>query len=293
MKRVAIIGASGEVGSRLVPQLYTKHELIAVVRNKKKRDFSSFPRMQICELDDVRNVAALAAIIADCDAIINTGYIWFAESIYQAIQISGAQIEHIIFTGSTGIFTKIDSPGAERKRAAERFISKHYSQNWTIIRPTMIYGHRNDRNISRLVKVVNGSRILPLIGRGDGLIQPVLIHDLIKAYDIALLNPRYFRTTYNIGGANSYSNKEIVHCISRLLGKKTWMVPIPPSAVKACINLLGKFRLSPISGEQVLRFQENKNIDLAPFIDEFNYVPVDFDQGVKVLIKDMRAAKLL
>ncbi len=151
MKRVAIIGASGEVGSRLVFQLYAKHELVAVVRNKAKRDFSAFPHMQVRELDDVRNIEALASAIADCDAIINTGYIWFAESIHKAIQLSGARIEHIIFTGSTGIFSKIHSPSAEQKRLAERFISEHYFGNWTIIRPTMIYGHKNDRNISRLV----------------------------------------------------------------------------------------------------------------------------------------------
>jgi hypothetical protein len=43
----------------------------------------------------------------------------------------------------------------------------------------------------------------------------------------------------------------------------------------------------------VQRFQEDKNIDLGPFIRDFDYVPRDFEQGIQLLIRDLKEHGLL
>jgi nucleoside-diphosphate-sugar epimerase len=206
---------------------------------------------------------------------------------------SKASVRHIIFTGSTGIFTRLPSQSAERKRDAEMFIQEHYRCPWTIIRPTMIYGHKDDRNISRLVRAVARYPILPLIGRGSSLIQPVLIHDLVKAYEKALLNPKYYNKSYNIGGSKAYSNRELIACAASGLRRRARFIALPAALVRSGVAFLSMMGVSPISNEQVQRFQEDKNIDLGPFIRDFDYVPRDFEQGIQLLIRDLKEHGLL
>lgn len=293
MNTIAVIGATGEVGFRLIRALHSSHRVIAIVRSLEKRNFSLYPGVEVRRVDDISNVDGLAASLDGCEAIINTGYIWFAEHIHKAMLQSGASIRHIVFTGSTGIFTSLPSESAERKRVAERFIQERFHCPWTIIRPTMIYGHKDDRNISRLVRAVAQYPAMPLIGSGNSLIQPVLIHDLVKAYVMALLNSKYYNKSYNIGGSKAYSNRELIACAASSMGRQTRLIPFPAALVRSGVALLSMVGLSPISREQVQRFQENKNIDLTPFVTDFDYVPRDFEQGVEFLIRDMKEHGLL
>lgn len=293
MNTIAVIGATGEVGFRLIEALHSSYRIIAIVRNREKRNFSRYPGVEVRQVDDISNVDSLALSLDGCEAIVNTGYIWFAENIHQAILQSRAAIRHIVFTGSTGIYTRLPSQSAERKREAETFIQERYRCHWTIIRPTMIYGHRDDRNISRLVKAVARYPILPLIGKGSSLIQPVLIHDLVKAYEAALLNSKYYNKSYNIGGGKAYSNRELVACAASSVGRHARFIPLPAALVRSGVALLSMMGISPISREQVQRFQENKNIDLSAFIKDFDYVPRDFEEGIQFLIRDLKEHGLL
>jgi nucleoside-diphosphate-sugar epimerase len=293
MKTIAIIGATGELGFRLVQSLQSAYRVIAIVRNPRKRDFSRFSGIEVRTVHDIADSSLLAGALDGCEAVINASYIWYAESIIHAVRLSGAPIMHLIFTGSTGVFTNLPSDSADRKRAAEQTIRTHCTVNWTILRPTMIYGHKNDRNISRLMRAVDRYHVFPLIGTGDSLIQPVLIHDLVRAYGIALFNPRHYKQIYNVGGAKAYSNRDLIRCVSHGLGKRVWLIPVPLSIVGAGIKLLAALKISPISAEQVMRFEEDKSIDIAPFVKTFDYEPRDFENGLPFLISDLRENALL
>jgi len=293
MSKIAIIGATGEVGFRLIDALYSSHELVAIVRNAEKRDFDAYPAVEVRLVSDVADVSSLARALTCCTAIINAGYIWFAENIHEAIQAARIPVEHVLFTGSTGIYTRLPSQSAYLKRKAEAFIRERYQCPWTIIRPTMIYGHKDDRNISRLVRAIARYPILPLIGSGNSLIQPVFIGDLLKAYEKALLNPKYYNKSYDIGGGRAYSNRELICCAAFGLGRRERLIPLPAQLVQRTVAFLSAIKMSPITVEQVQRFQENKDVDISKFIADFGYVPCDFTHGIKFLIQDMKEQGLL
>lgn len=287
-KIITIIGASGEVGFKLVEQLSNTYHLKCIVRNKNKKDFSGIKNVELIEIKDISHTEKLSIAITNSHAIINTGYIWFAKDIFIALEKSKTKPEHIIFTGSTGILTKLPSNGAQQKRDAENFIRENYSIPWTIIRPTMIFGHTNDRNISRLAKVLNKTPLMPLIGKGENLIQPVYINDLIKAFEIAVLNKNHFYKSYNIGGRFPLTNKDLFNTVARVLNKKVWFIAINPNFMTKLLSVLAIFKIKPISREQILRFQEDKNIELASFIEAFNFEPISFEEGVSHLITEMK-----
>jgi nucleoside-diphosphate-sugar epimerase len=157
----------------------------------------------------------------------------------------------------------------------------------------MIYGHKDDRNISRLMRTIARYPVLPIIGSGDCLIQPVLIHDLIKTYGAVLFNATHHCKAYNIAGGKVYTNRELIYCAASGLGRKVKLIHLPAGVVSAGVSILSLLGLSPISREQVKRFQEDKNIDLSAFISNFGFVPHDFEQGVQLLIRDMKLNGLL
>jgi nucleoside-diphosphate-sugar epimerase len=285
MKTVAIIGASGHVGFRLVQKLSSRYNIHCIVRDTDKRDFSELNNIEVFKVDDISNTLELAKAINNCHVIINAGYIWFAKEILQAVNINKSSIEHILFTGSTGIFTKIPSSSAELKREAEQYIVDNYSIPFTIIRPTMIYGHKNDHNISKLSRTLRKTPFFPLVGSGDKLIQPVYIDDLVKAYEIALLGEKFYNNSYNIAGAEPISNKELFKKVSNSLDKKVIFISIHPYVISIIIKLLALFKLKIISDEQIKRFQENKNIDIEKFVQAFGFRPRSFDDGLKQMKK--------
>ncbi|MCX6351974.1 MAG: NAD(P)H-binding protein [Bacteroidetes bacterium] len=287
MKKIAIIGATGRVGFRLCLAFHNDYSVVAVGRNPTKKDFSKYSNIDFIQISNLSETDKLAIALKDCDAIINAGYIWLAEDIYKAMNAGGCKASHIIFTGSAGMFTKLDNYSAELKRMAEKFIEENFSINWTIIRPTMIYGVREDNNISRIIKLFNRTRIFPLIGKGENLIQPVYIYDLVTSFKIALFNSKMFNKAFNIGGAKAVTNKQLFRIIGKALNKKVNFLYIHPSLISIMVKILKPFKLNPISEEQILRFQEDKNIDLVPFINQFGFTPLDFETGVTKMVKDL------
>jgi len=84
----------------------------------------------------------------------------------------------------------------------------------------MIYGHCHDRNFSKLTQLLSKIPLMPLIGKGEALIQPVFIDDLLKAYEIALVNESFYGATFKIGAESPVTNRELFTIIASALGKK-------------------------------------------------------------------------
>lgn len=291
-KRIAIIGATGELGFRLIPLLYHKYELNAIIRNPQKRNFSDYPNTDIYIVEDISETEKLSKAIRGCVAVINTAYIWFASPIKAALDMLDEKPKHIIFTGSTGVYTKLkNSRGAEKKRTAERFIRQYYDINYTIIRPTMIYGHRDDGNIARLVKALKKMPIFPIIGKADNLIQPVFYKDLLKAYTKALLNDKFYNKSFDIGAPKAISNKELFKLAAKESKTKVIFVHLPAAVILFAVKLLSFIKVSPVSQEQVLRFQEDKDIDITTFRKNFNFETTSISEGMKELVKDISPKK--
>lgn len=289
-KQVCIIGASGKLGSRLTELLAKNQEytLKGIVRDKKKipGQLLKYPSIEWAEINDIKNNEKLAEALAGCDAVINTSYVWFAPYIFEAIKHSGSRPEHVIFTGSTAIYTKVESRSPAKRKAGEKAVIHNPLQiPWTIIRPTMIFGHKNDGNISRLIKAIRQYPVFPIIGSGENLIQPIYIYDLIRYFEEAILQPKHYNKIYDVGSAYPISNKRLFKTIARKLNKKIWFISVPPKPAIWFIKTMRKLGLkSPVSAEQILRFQEDKHIDLFPACKAFTVKPKSFEEALEEML---------
>jgi nucleoside-diphosphate-sugar epimerase len=161
--------------------------------------------------------------------------------------------------------------------------------DWTILRPTMIYGDSGDRNLSRLIRFVARSPIVPLPGGGGSLVQPVHVDDLGKAAVDALECKMAAMREYNLPGAQAASLRELVLHIAVLVGRRPFLLPLPLRPTAALAALWHRVGLPPhVSAEQVLRLAEDKAFSYDDARRDWGYSPRGIFEGLADEVRRLR-----
>ncbi|WP_370777341.1 hypothetical protein [Holdemania massiliensis] len=72
---------------------------------------------------------------------------------------------------------------SDEYREIEAELEKYKNQiSMIILQPTMIFGDLCDHNVRKFIKMVDKFPVMPVIGKGENLIQPVNARDLAQAY---------------------------------------------------------------------------------------------------------------
>jgi uncharacterized protein YbjT (DUF2867 family) len=245
---------------------------------------------------DLEDSSTLKPHLYGVTHIINTSYISYAPNVLKAVKDNRELchgLERLIFVGSTGVYTRLESESAERKRIGERAILKS-GVPFTILRPTMIYGHARDGNISHLFRSFQKYPVFSIFGDGHSKVQPIYIGDVVEAVVVALECAETLNKTYDIAGPIPMTYRDLLEQVARILGRRILFVHLPLGVAVALVRVLSAFKISPVSVEQVLRLAENKDVDIAPAKNDFNFGPIAFEKGLQWELLDMeREARLL
>ena len=175
------------------------------------------------------------------------------------------------------IFTKTNAASKALRETAEGTISES-GLDWTILRPTMIYGTAADRNMARLLRFIARSPVVPLPGGGDRLQQPVHVDDLAGAVVAAFLSPRSVGVAYNIAGPDPLSLRRVVEQASIAVGRRPLMIPVPMPLALVAVGLYQRLAPRPrLTTEQIWRLAEDKAFDISTAEAELNYSPLVCD----------------
>jgi uncharacterized protein YbjT (DUF2867 family) len=197
-------------------------------------------------------------------------------------------MKRLIAVSSTRVHSRTWGRAAEIEEA-ERAIARS-GISYTILRPTMIYGTAEDRNISKLIRLVAKYGIVPLPGGGTSVFQPVHVDDLATCIIAALKMPASAGKSYDVPGGSAHSLREIVVLISKGLGKKALVVPFPLGLAAAAAGALEKLlpRLV-IRREQIERLREDKRYDCSETTKDLGYAPRSFVEGLAEEIRLLAA----
>ena len=72
--------------------------------------------------------------------------------------------------------------------------------HWTILRPGTIYGAGTHGLFAKIVRLVNGLPVVPVIGPGTEPMRPIYVGDCASAALACLGQPRTIGQTYSLGG---------------------------------------------------------------------------------------------
>jgi uncharacterized protein YbjT (DUF2867 family) len=286
--KVFVTGGTGFTGSRVVPLLLASgYEVRCLYRATSDR--SSLPHPEIeWILGDLSDPHSLTSAMHGMDTLVNIASLGFgdADSIIRAATDAG--IQRAVFISTTAIFTRLNASSKKVRVAAELAIETS-SLNYTILRPTMIYGSERDRNICRLIRWLRYLPFFPVFGDGNYLQQPIFVDDVAQAVVSCLASDNTIRKNYNIAGRQSLTYNHLVDTIAAQMNRHVWKIHMPSKPIVGLLNFLEKIRAPfPIKAEQVLRLNENKDFSYADAQRDFGFSPLLFEEGIKLELTQIR-----
>ena len=124
---------------------------------------------------------------------------------------------------------------AQSKQAAEKIVTGS-GLEWTIVRPTMIFG-RGSAVLAGLRRLA-GLPVLPVFGDGRARVQPVFVDDLSDAIT-GLVEDGARERVVEIGGAETVTIEELLLRLRRAMGKRDGRVMhLPAGALAAGLAFL-------------------------------------------------------
>jgi nucleoside-diphosphate-sugar epimerase len=141
------------------------------------------------------------------------------------------------------------------KQLAEAYLSNLSDLPLVVLRPTAVYGPR-EQDLYILIKMIV-SGLEPYIGRKAQKLSFIYVKDLAEITLKALALPGRKHWSYNLSDGNSYDKYAFADSIKRLLHKKTlrFHLPVPAAQVLAFL-LEGTYKLSnniPVLNREKLR----------------------------------------
>ncbi|GAB4401242.1 MAG: NAD-dependent epimerase/dehydratase family protein [Anaerolineales bacterium] len=289
--KVLVTGATGFTGSRLAPLLLKNgYQVRAFVRPTSDRSPLSTLTVEWA-IGDLSNPETLTAALHGMDALVNIASLGFghAESIVRSAKEAG--VKRGIFISTTAIFTQLNAGSKSIRFAAEEAIQTS-GLDYTILRPTMIYGSKRDRNMWRLIRLLRITPVMPIFGDGESLQQPIFVDDVAQAVLLALQNDISIGKNYNIAGKAPLTYNQVIDTVASALGKRVWKLHLPYMPIVRMLQFTERMKIRlPIKAEQVLRLNENKAFSYEEAQRDFGFSPRSFEEGIGVEAAEVRRTK--
>lgn len=232
------------------------------------------------------------------DTLLHIAGVHFSRQVVAAALEAG--VSRMIVVHTTGIYSKYKAAGEEYRQIEteiNEMIEKQRASGknitLTILRPTMIYGDLQDRNISTFIRMVDKLRLFPVVNGARYDLQPVWCKDLGDAYFDVLMNPKKTDgKEYILSGGAPILLRELLEEIARQLGVKNTYVscPFPIAYFGAWVIYLLTFTKIDMR-EKVQRLVEPRAFSHEAATRDFGFDPVTFPVGVRDEIEMYRQQK--
>jgi uncharacterized protein YbjT (DUF2867 family) len=239
---ILVLGGSSQIGHFLLPRLLACGEPV-VALSRHPRTAQPEVHWLLGHLPDA--VPALPPL----SAIICFGpLLAFADWLANAALVDAPRV---IATSSMSAETKRDSSvSAERAisrqlrdgEAALAMACARHGCNWTVLRPTLIYGAGLDKSLTPIARRAMRTRFFPLPS-ARGMRQPVHADDIAQAVLAALDCPASSGRILPIGGGERLPAGEMFARVRRSLSRATVPLPLPRWLLR-----LGRFVLPRMRG---------------------------------------------
>jgi uncharacterized protein YbjT (DUF2867 family) len=167
-----------------------------------------------------------------------------AETVAKAAAAAGARMVHV---SAIGADARSPSRYARAKAAGEKAVLSAVPSA-TIMRPSVVFGPE-DQFTNRFAALARMSPVLPLIGGGKTRMQPVFVGDVATAVADAVDGKARAGATYELGGPEVLTMREIMETIMRITGRDRALVSLPFGLAKLQALFLqfapGPLKLTP------------------------------------------------
>lgn len=249
--KIIIIGGSGFIGTYLIQQLQSAHQLL----NIDKRNAAAFPHLT--SIADIRDYGRLQLAIQSADWVI----LLAAEhrddvspaSLYYDVNVQGTKnvlqaldekgISKIIFISSVAVYG-LNKLNPDENAPADPF--NHYGKSkwmaeealrkWqqkdarnrtlVIVRPTVVFGPNNKGNVYNLLQQISSGKFI-MIGKGNNKKSMTYIENLTGFIKYLLQQKLSGYHVFNYTDKPDLSMNELIAIMEKTMNKKIAPIRIP------------------------------------------------------------------
>jgi uncharacterized protein YbjT (DUF2867 family) len=263
-KLVTVFGGSGFIGRHVVRALVNRNYRIRVAVRRPELAGHLQPLGPVGQIHavqaNVRFPHSVEAAVHDADAVVNLVGILFergrqrfdaiqaqgAETVARAAASVGARLVHV---SAIGADENSPSHYARSKAAGERLVLAT-QPSATIMRPSFAFGPE-DAFFNRFAAMAQLSPVLPLPGDGKVRSQPVFAGDIGKAVAAVLDGDDKPGTTYELGGPDVHTFRELMEFILSTIERRRLLAPLPFGLMKLQAAFLQFLPDPPLTPDQV------------------------------------------
>lgn len=263
---VTVFGGGGFIGRYVCEALLKSDVRVRVAQRNAKSAYFLQPLGGIGQIDvvraDVTNAASVAAAVVGADAVINL--VAIMGGAMQAVNATGAgNVAKTAADAGASILIHVSAIGANSDGASRYAQSKGHGEAAvraafpaaTIIRPSLVFG-AEDQLTNRFAGLLAMLPLYPVIAPNTRF-QPVYVRDVAKAIAAAAIDPtRHRGKTYEIGGPQVMTMRELTAAIGTAAGQSTELVDMPDFAA-SLMSRFGFLPLAPLTRDQWLSLQSD------------------------------------
>lgn len=313
--RIAVIGGSGFVGTKLIELLRCQQDFQVI--NIDKQESRAFP--EITTIANVLDKETLATSLKGVDVVV----LLAAEhrddvtpvSLYYQVNVQGMRntleamelnhIKRIVFTSSVAIYG-LDKDNPDESFAAEPF--NHYGkskwqaeqvlQQWyavhpdwniNIVRPTVIFGEGNRGNVYNLLNQIASGKFL-MIGKGNNAKSMSYVGNAVAFMKFLITGKTEGYHVFNYVDKPDFCTNDLVYHTGEILGKS-----VPSTRIPYWLGMLGGYgfdllafisrRKLTISSVRVRKFCAVTRYDSAKAMSSGFVPPYTLQEGLKRMLE--------
>ena len=294
-QRIFLTGGSGFVGSTIIRELLERGYAVHALRHHASLRTQSKSLQEFT--GDLINASVLDQAMQGCDAVIHL------VGIIMENRTHGITFERIHFEGARSVVDAASRNGLRRflhmsalgtrpearseyhrtKWRAEQYV-RDSGLDWTILRPSLIHGPGGFMQMEAAWarKKAPPFLAMPYFGSGllglgpAGMLQPVFVGDVCRAFADCLERPQTIGKTYDVVGPDHFTWPELHRTAAvEIVGHRRLVAPMPAWFARVLAGA-GLGRLLGFSRDQVIMSQEDNTGDPAPLERDLRWATQPF-----------------
>lgn len=258
---VTLFGGTGFLGRRVAQRALEQGWTVHVAARRQRPDlFTGLARSPVHVEVDARDAEAVRRAVSGATAVVNAVSLYVesraasfraihvdaAATIAEAAKAADARLVHVSGIGvdrdSPSLYVRARALGEERVREA--------NPDSVILRPSALFGE-GDAFLSSITSLVRWLPVIPLFGSGDMRLQPVHVDDVARAVMAALEREDTTGSTFELGGPDVFTYRELIRAVAERLGKQRWLLPVPFALWRLLALMTAPLPGPPITRDQL------------------------------------------
>lgn len=242
---IAVLGGTGFLGTRLVARLVKDgHRVTVLSRDREQhKHLLVLPGLWL-ENCDVYQEAQLSEHLRGKEVVINlvgilnergfggAGFRRAHTELTRGVLVAARSAGVTRLIQVSALKAAVDAPSyyLRSKGEAEKLIRDGGGPlDWTILEPSVMFGP-GDSFLNRFSALLGALPWVFPVAKPNALFQPVFVDDVVEALRRCLHGGATSRQTYQLGGPQVYSLREIIGLVAKLTGRRRLILGLPDFA---------------------------------------------------------------